>query len=70
MATAKHKIKKMVFNPANQRLVDFLDGLEKLAKEALGTAAHDIVGQFIYAKTPPHLKKSKNRAHSESGTYE
>ena len=25
MATAKHKFQKLVFNPANQNLVDFLD---------------------------------------------
>ena len=32
MATAKHKFQKLVFNPANQKLVDFLDELQKLAK--------------------------------------
>ena len=40
MATAKHKIQKLVFNPANQKLVDFLDELQKLAKAAFGIAAH------------------------------
>ena len=68
MATAKHKFQKLVFNPANQKLVDFLDELQKLAKDAIGTAAHGI--QFIYAKMPPHLKKSLNQAHLENGTYE
>ena len=29
-ATAKHKIQKLVFNPANQKLVDFFDELQKL----------------------------------------
>ena len=70
MATAKHKLQKLVFNPANQKLVDFLDELRKLAKDAFGIAAHAIVEQFIYAKTPPHLKKSINQAHLENGTYE
>ena len=70
MATAKHKFQKLVFNPANQRLVDFLDELQKLAKDAFGIAAHAIIEQFIYAKMPPHLKKSINQAHSETGTYE
>ena len=70
MATAKHKFQKLVFNPANQRLVDFLDELQKLAKDAFGTAAHAIIEQFIYAKMPPHLKKSINQAHLENGTYE
>ena len=70
MAAAKHKFQKFVFNPANQKLVDFLDELQKLAKNAFGIAAHAIIEQFIYAKMPPHLKKSINQAHLESGTYE
>ena len=57
MATAKHKFQKLVFNPANQKLVDFLDELQKLAKDAFGIAAHANIEQFIYAKMPPHLKK-------------
>ena len=69
MATAKHKFQKLVFNPANQKLVDFLDELQKLAKNAFGIAAHAIIEQFIYAKMPPHLKKSINQAHLENGTY-
>ena len=70
MATAKHKFQKLVFNPANQKLVDFLDELQKLAKDAFGIAAHAIIEQFKYAKMPPHLKKSINQAHLENGTYE
>ena len=70
MATGKHKFQKLVFNPANQKLVDFLDELQKLAKDAFGFAAHVIIEQFIYAKMPLHLKKSINQAHLENGTYE
>ena len=70
MATAKHKSQKLVFNPANQKLVDFLDELQKLAKDACEIAAHAVIEQFIYAKMPPHLKKSINQAHLENGTYE
>ena len=70
MATAKHKIQKLVFNPANQKLVDFLDEFQKLAKDAFGIAAHAIIEQFIYGKMPPHLKKLINQAHLEKGTYE
>ena len=70
MATAKHKFQKLVFYPANQKLVDFLDELQKLAKDAFEIAAHAIIEEFIYAKMPPHLKKSKNQAHLENGTYE
>ena len=70
MATTKHNFQKLVFNPANHTLVDFLDELQKLAKDAFGIAAHAIIEQFIYAKKPPHLKKSINQAHLENGTYE
>ena len=68
MATAKHKFQWLVFNPANQKLIDFLDELQKLAKNAFGVAAQAIIEQFIYAKMPPHLKKSINQAHLENGT--
>ena len=70
MATARHKFQQLVFNPANQKLIDFLDELQKLAKDAFGVAAQAIIDQFIYAKMPPHLKKSINQAHLENGTYE
>ena len=69
-ATAKHKFQQIVFNPANQQLFDFLDELQKLAKNTFGVDAQAIIEQFIYAKMPPHLKKSINQAHLENGTYE
>ena len=70
MATAKHKFQRLVINPANQKLIDFLDELQKLAKDAFGVAAQAIIEQFIYAKMSTHLKKSINQAHLENGTYE
>ena len=70
MATAKHKFQQLVFNPAKQKLIDFLDELQKLAKDAFGVDAQAIIEQFIYAKMPPHLKKSINQAHLENGTCE
>ena len=70
MATAQHKFQRLVFNPANQKLIEFLDELQKLAKDAFGGAAQAIIEQFIYAKMPPHLKKSLNQAPLENGTYE
>ena len=69
-ATAKHKFQRLVFNPANQKLIDFLDELQKLAKDAFGVAAQAIIEQFIYAKMPPHLKKSITQAHLDNGRYE
>ena len=70
MAKAKHKFQQLVFIPEIQKLIDFLDELQKLAKDAFGVAAQAIIEQFIYAKMPPHLKKSINQAHLENGTYE
>ena len=69
-ATAKHKFQRLVFNPANQNLIDFLDELQNLAKDAFGVAAQAIIEQFVYAKMPPYLKKSINQAHLENDTYE
>ena len=70
MVTAKHKFQRLVFNPANQKLIDFIDEIQKLAKDASGVATQAIIEQFIYAKMTPHLKKSINQAHLDKGTYE
>ena len=70
MAKLKLQFQQLVFNPANQKLIDLLEELQKLAKDAFGAAAQAIIDQFIYAKMPPHLKKSINQAHLENGTYE
>ena len=70
LATAKHKFQRMIFNPANQKLIDFLDEIQKLAKDALGVAAQEIIEQFLFAKIPPHLKESINQAYLVNGTFE
>ena len=66
MATAKPKFQRLVFNPANQKFFDFLDELQKLAKDAFGVAAQLIIEQIIGAKMPRHLRKSINQAHLEN----
>ena len=70
MANAKHQFQKLVFNPANQNVVNFFDELQKLAKDAFGIADNAIIEQFICAKLPPHLRRSINQAHLEKVTYE
>ena len=57
IALGKQKFQKNVFNSAHQNLIDFLDELQKLAKDAFGIAALVIIDQIVYAKMPPHLKK-------------
>ena len=47
-----------------------MDERHKLSKDAFGVATQAIKEQFIYAKKPPHLKKSINRAHLKNGAYE
>ena len=53
MATAKHKFHPLVFTPSNQKVNDFLDELQKLAKDVFGVATQAIIEQFMYAKMPP-----------------
>ena len=70
MATAKHNFQRLILSPAKPKLIASLDELQKLAKDAFGVAAKEIIEKFIYAKMPPHLRKSINQAHLQNGTYE
>ena len=70
MATAKHKLQRLVFNPKNQLLIGFWDEFHKLAKDAFKFAAPANIEQFIYANLSPHPKKSMNQAHLENDNYE
>ena len=56
MATAKRKLQKLIFNPLSQKLVDFVNELQKLATNAFGIAAHAITEEVIYAKSPNDIK--------------
>ena len=35
IATSKHKFQRLVFNPANQKLIDFLDELQKISERCI-----------------------------------
>ena len=52
MATAKQKFQQPLFNPANQKLIDFVDELQKLAKDATGVDAQANIEHFIYVEMP------------------
>ena len=70
-ATVERKFQKLVFIPANQNLVDFLDELKKLANDTFRIAAHAIIEQLIYAKMPLHImKESIKQALLENDTFE
>ena len=50
------------FDPTKQKLHEFLDALQKTAKEAFGSEAQKFIDKAIYAKMPDHVKKILNRA--------
>ena len=57
------------FDPTKQKLHEFLDTLQKTAKEAFGSEAQKFIDKAIYAKMPHHVKKILNRAYLEDKPY-
>ena len=68
-ATAKHKWHKLTFDPNTKSLPDFLKELNECAERAFGGNAQHMIDSLLYAKLPPHLKRSLNLAYLENGTY-
>ena len=66
-ATAKHKWHKLMFDPNRQSLPDFLEELQQGAEKAFGESANQMINSLLYAKLPPHLKRSINTAYLENG---
>ena len=56
MAIAKLKIQKLVFSPTSQKIVGFLNEIQKVAKDTFRIAVHVIIEQSIYGIKPPYLK--------------
>ena len=69
-ASAKHRFNRLMFQPENQKLPDFLESLQESAEKAFGEAAPQMIESLIYAKMPPHLKKSINQTYLQNGTYD
>ena len=69
-ATAKHKWHKLTFDPNTKSLPDFLEELNECSEKAFGDNAQHMIDSLLYAKLPPHLKRSLNLAHLENGTYD
>ena len=69
-ATAKHKWHKLTFDPNTKSLPDFLEELNECAEKAFGDNAQHMIDSLLYAKLPPHLKRSLNLAYLENGTYD
>ena len=69
-ASAKHRFHRLVFDPERQKLPDFLEELQESAEKAFDDVASQMIESLLYAKMPPHLKRSINQAYLENGTYE
>ena len=67
---AKHRFHRLTFDPENQKLPDFLEDLQASAEKAFGDNALHMIENLLYAKMPPHLKKSINQAYLENGSYD
>ena len=69
-ATAKHKWQKLTFDPNKKSLPDFFEELNECADRAFGDNAQHMIDSLLYAKMPPHLKRSLNLAYVENGKYD
>ena len=69
MAKARCEGDALKFDPSTQKLHEFLDVLQKTAKEAFGSEAQQFIDKAIYAKMPDHVKKILNRAYLEDKPY-
>ena len=69
-ASAKHRFNRLAFDTENQKLPDFLEELQKSAEKTFVENAYQMIKNQLYAKMPPHLKKSIIQAYLENGTYD
>ena len=69
-ATAKHKWHKLTFDLNTTSLPDFLEELNQCAQRTFGDNAQHLIDSLLYAKLPPHLKRSLNLAYLENGIYD
>ena len=69
LATAKHKWHKLTFDPKTKSLSDFLEELNECAEKGFDDNSQHVIDSLLYAKLPPHLKRSLNLLYLEKGTY-
>ena len=65
-ATAKHKWHKLTFDPHTKSLSDFLKELNECAERAFADNDQHLIDSLLYAKLPPHAKRSVNLAYLEN----
>ena len=68
-AKARCECDALHFDPTKQKLHEFLDVLQKTAKEAVGPEAQKFIDKAIYAKMPDHVKKIFTRAYLGDKPY-
>ena len=69
MAKERCEWEALNFDPSPQKLHEFLDVLQKTAKEAFGTGAQHFIDKAMYVKMPDHVKNILNRAYLEDKSY-
>ena len=62
-ATAKHKWHTLTFDPNTKSLPDFIEELNECAERAFGDNAQHMIDSLLYAKLPPHFKRSLKLAY-------
>ena len=70
LATPKHKWHTLTFDPNRMSLSDFLEKLNECTESAFGCNAQHTIDSLIYAKLPPHLKRSLNLVYLENVKYD
>ena len=69
-ATTRHKWHKLTFDPNTNSPSDFLEELNDSTERTFGNIAQLLIGSLLYAKLPPHLKRSLNLAYLENGIHD
>ena len=69
MAKARCEWDALRFDPSTQKRHEFLDVLQRTAKEAFGSEAQQFIDKAIYAQMPDHVKKILNRVYLEDKPY-
>ena len=68
-AKARCEWDSLHFDPTEQKLHEFLDALQKTAKESFGPGAQKFIDRAINAKIPGRVKKIPNRTYFENKPY-
>ena len=69
-ARAKHNRNNFTIDSKAKSLPVFLEELNECAERAFGENAQHMIHSLLFAKLPPHLKRSLNLAYLENGTYD